>query len=164
MDEIFSDPSFDIACEQFRQIADHLAIPGDLRARLMYPKRAIAVSVPVRLDDGSTKVFQGDRVQHNFSMGPTKGGTRFAKSVTLGEVAALAMWMSWKCAIAGLPYGGAKGGVRAEPRELSLRELERLSRRYMQEMIAFIRPRTCVMGPDMRTNDPVTACVIHTYS
>jgi glutamate dehydrogenase (NAD(P)+) len=159
MDEIFSDPSFGIACEQFRQIADHLSIPDDLRARLMYPKRAITVSVPVRLDDGSTKVFQGYRVQHHLSMGPTKGGTRFAKSVTLGEVAALAMWMSWKCAIAGLPYGGAKGGVRAEPRELSNRELERLSRRYMQEMIPFIGPRTDVMGPDMGTNEQVTSGV-----
>src|SRR3984957_7139932 len=164
MDEIFSDPSFDIACEQFRQIADHLSIPDDLRARLMYPKRAITVSVPVRLDDGSTKVFQGYRVQHHLSMGPTKGGTRFAKSVTLGEVAALAMWMSWKCAIAGLPYGGAKGGVRAEPRELSLRELERLSRRYMQEMIPFIGPRTDVMGPDMGTNEQVMAWFMDTYS
>ena len=164
MDEIFSDPSFDIACEQFRQIADHLSIPDDLRARLMYPKRAITVSVPVRLDDGSTKVFQGYRVQHHLSMGPTKGGTRFAKTVTLGEVAALAMWMSWKCAIAGLPYGGAKGGVRAEPRELSLRELERLSRRYMQEMIPFIGPRTDVMGPDMGTNEQVMAWFMDTYS
>ena len=164
MDEIFSDPSFDIACEQFRQIADHLSIPDDLRARLMYPKRAITVSVPVRLDDGSTKVFQGYRVQHHLSMGPTKGGTRFAKSVTLGEVAALAMWMSWKCAIAGLPYGGAKGGVRAEPRELSVRELERLSRRYMQEMIPFIGPRTDVMGPDMGTNEQVMAWFMDTYS
>ena len=164
MDEIFSDPSFNIACEQFRGIADHLAIPDDLRARLMYPKRAIAVSVPVRLDNGSTKVFQGYRVQHHLSMGPTKGGTRFAKSVTLGEVAALAMWMSWKCAIAGLPYGGAKGGVRAEPRELSSRELERLSRRYMQEMIPFIGPRTDVMGPDMGTNEQVMAWFMDTYS
>src|SRR5258708_11254824 len=164
MDEIFSDPSFGIACEQFRQIADHLSIPDDLRARLMYPKRAITVSVPVRLDDGSTKVFQGYRVQDHLSMGPTKGGTRFAKSVTLGEVAALAMWMSWKCAIAGLPYGGAKGGVRAEPRELSNRELERLSRRYMQEMIPFIGPRTDVMGPDMGTNEQVMAWFMDTYS
>src|SRR5258708_16005332 len=86
MDEIFSDPSFGIACEQFRQIADHLSIPDDLRARLMYPKRAITVSVPVRLDDGSTKVFQGYRVQHHLSMGPTKGGPRFAKPVTLVQV------------------------------------------------------------------------------
>ena len=130
----------------------------------MYPKRSVTVSVPVRMDDGSTKLFQGYRVQHHLSMGPTKGGTRFASSVTIGEIAALAMWMSWKCAIAGLPYGGAKGGIRVEPRDLSGRELERLSRRYMQEMIPFIGPRTDIMGPDMGTNEQVMAWFMDTYS
>lgn len=126
----------------------------------MYPKRSVTVSVPVRMDDGSTKLFQGYRVQHHLSMGPTKGGTRFASSVTIGEIAALAMWMSWKCAIAGLPYGGAKGDIRVEPRDLSGRELERLSRRYMQEMIPFIGPRTNIMG----TNEKVMAWFMDTYS
>lgn len=130
----------------------------------MYPKRSVTVSVPVRMDDGSTKLFQGYRVQHHLSMGPTKGGTRFASSVTIGEIAALAMWMSWKCAIAGLPYGGANGGIRVEPRDLSGRELERLSRRYMQEMIPFIGPRTDIMGPDMGTNEKVMAWFMDTYS
>jgi glutamate dehydrogenase (NAD(P)+) len=130
----------------------------------MFPKRAITVAVPVRMDDGSVRVFQGYRVQHHLSMGPTKGGTRFSMSVTIGEVAALAMWMSWKCALAGLPYGGAKGGVQCDPRTLSPIELERVSRRYMQEMIPFIGPRTDIMGPDMGTNEKVMAWFMDTYS
>jgi glutamate dehydrogenase (NAD(P)+) len=116
------------------------------------------------MEDGSTRLFQGYRVQHHLSMGPTKGGTRFAATVTIGEIAALAMWMSWKCAIAGLPYGGAKGGIQVEPRELAPGELERLSRRYMQEMIPFIGPRTDIMGPDMGTNEQVMAWFMDTYS
>ena len=116
MQQIYSDPTFQMACDQFELIADHLQIPGNLRARLMYPKRSIVVAVPVRMDDGSTQLFQGYRVQHTLSMGPTKGGTRFGTTVTIGEVAALAMWMSWKCALAGLPYGGGKGGVYVDPR------------------------------------------------
>jgi glutamate dehydrogenase/leucine dehydrogenase len=102
---IYSDPTFQMACDQFESIADYLRIPSDFRNRLMYPKRSIVVSVPVRMDDGSTQLLQGYRVQHTLFMGPTKGGTRFATSVTIGEVAALAMWMSWKCALAGLPSG-----------------------------------------------------------
>jgi len=153
-----------MACDQFELIADYLQIPSDLRIRLMYPKRSIVVSVPVRMDDGSTQSLQGYRVQHTLFMGPTKGGTRFATSVTIGEVAALAMWMSWKCALAGLPYGGAKGGVSVDPRKLSGNELERLSRRYMQEMIPFIGPHIDIMGPDMGTNEQVMAWFMDTYS
>ena len=164
MEHIFSDPTFTVACQQFRAIAEYLSIPISLRERLMYPKRTITVSIPVRMDDGSTRLFQGYRVQHHLSMGPTKGGTRFASSVTVGEVAALAMWMSWKCAIAGLPYGGAKGGVCVEPRELSSWELEKLSRRYLQEMIPFIGPKTDIMGPDMGTNEQVMGWFMDTYS
>ena len=121
-------------------VADHLDIPEDERARLLYPKRAIAISVPVHMDDGRTEVFQGYRVQHHLTLGPTKGGTRFSSSLDVGEVAALAIWMSWKCALAGLPYGGAKGGVACDPPALSPRELEAVSRRYMQEMIPFVGP------------------------
>ena len=161
---IYSDPTFQMACDQFELIADYLQIPSDLRIRLMYPKRSIVVSVPVRMDDGSTQSLQGYRVQHTLFMGPTKGGTRFATSVTIGEVAALAMWMSWKCALAGLPYGGAKGGVSVDPRKLSGNELERLSRRYMQEMIPFIGPHIDIMGPDMGTNEQVMAWFMDTYS
>ena len=153
-----------MACDQFALIADYLQIPSDLRDRLMYPKRSIVVSVPVRMDDGSTQLLQGYRIQHTLFMGPTKGGTRFATSVTIGEVAALAMWMSWKCALAGLPYGGAKGGVSVDPRKLSGNEIERLSRRYMQEMIPFIGPHIDIMGPDMGTNEQVMAWFMDTYS
>jgi glutamate dehydrogenase (NAD(P)+) len=164
MQHIYSDPTFQMACDQFGLIAEHLQIPKDLRERIMYPKRSIAVTVPVRMDDGSTQVFQGYRVQHTLAMGPTKGGTRFGPTVTMGEVAALAMWMSWKCALAGLPYGGSKGGVYVDPRKLSAGELERLSRRYMQEMIPFIGPHTDIMGPDMGTNETVMAWFMDTYS
>src|ERR1700678_147403 len=164
MQHIYSDPTFQLACDQFMQLANYINIPPSLRDRLMFPKRSITVAVPVRMDDGSVRVFEGYRVQHHLSMGPTKGGTRFATSVTIGEVAALAMWMSWKCALAGLPYGGAKGGVACEPRSLSPGELERLSRRYMQEMIPFIGPRTDIMGPDMGTNEKVMAWFMDTCS
>src|SRR5262249_26332851 len=109
-------------------------------------------------------VFEGYRVQHLLTRGPTKGGTRFARSVDIGEVAALAIWMSWKCALAGLPYGGAKGGVTVDPRAISMRELEALSRRYMQEMIPFVGPHTDVMAPDMGTNEQVMAWFMDTYS
>jgi len=161
---LYSGPTFDMARRQFEQIADHLQIAHDERDRLLLPKRTIAVSCPIHRDDGSTAVFQGYRVQHHLTMGPTKGGTRFAPSVDLGEVAALAVWMSWKCALAGLPYGGGKGGVTVDPYSLSPRELEALSRRYMQEMIPFVGPHTDVMAPDMGTNEQVMAWFMDTYS
>ena len=164
MQHIYSDPTFQLACDQFKLIADYINVPPALRDRLMFPKRSITVAVPVRMDDGAVRVFEGYRVQHHLSMGPTKGGTRFAPSVNIGEVAALAMWMSWKCALAGLPYGGAKGGVQCDPRSLSVAELERLSRRYMAEMIPFIGPRTDIMGPDMGTNEQVMTWFMDTYS
>jgi glutamate dehydrogenase (NAD(P)+) len=161
---IYTGPVFEMARQQFKVIADHLEIPLDERARLLYPKRAIAVSCPIHRDDGSIAVYQGYRVQHHLTLGPTKGGTRFALSVDIGEVAALAIWMSWKCALAGLPYGGAKGGVTVDPPALSRHELESLSRRYMQEMIPFVGPHTDVMAPDMGTNEQVMAWFMDTYS
>ncbi len=161
---IYTGPVFEMARTQFATIADHLEIPADERARLLYPKRAIAVSVPVHMDDGRTEVFQGYRVQHHLTLGPTKGGTRFSRTLDIGEVAALAIWMSWKCALAGLPYGGAKGGVACDPPALSRRELEAVSRRYMQEMIPFVGPETDVMAPDMGTNEQVMAWFMDTYS
>ena len=109
-------------------------------------------------------MFEGYRVQHHLTLGPAKGGTRFAANVDIGEVAALAIWMSWKCALAGLPYGGAKGGVAVDPRALSLHELENLSRRYMQEMIPFVGPHIDVMAPDMGTNEQIMAWFMDTYS
>jgi glutamate dehydrogenase (NAD(P)+) len=161
---IYSGPVFDMARQQFQVIADHLEIPLDERDRLLYPKRAITVSCPIHRDDGRIAVYQGYRVQHHLTLGPTKGGTRFSPSLDIGEVAALAIWMSWKCALAGLPYGGAKGGVTVEPRALSRHELENLSRRYMQEMIPFVGPHTDVMAPDMGTNEQVMAWFMDTYS
>src|SRR5271170_4899418 len=161
---IYSDPTYDMACEQFRVIADYMNIDPQLRPRMLYPKRAMAVNLPIHRDDGSVEVFAGYRVQHHLAFGPTKGGVRFAPHVSLGEVAALAMWMSWKCALTGLPYGGAKGGVSCDPRKLSIRELERLTRRYTQEMIPFIGPQVDVMAPDMGTNEQVMAWMMDSYS
>src|SRR5271154_1399904 len=145
--DIYADPAYAMATEQFQVIADYLGIDDSMRARMLQPKRSVIVTLPIRRDDGHIETFQGYRVQHHLTMGPTKGGTRFHPSVSLGEVTALAIWMSWKCALTGLPYGGAKGGIPVDTRTLSLRELEALSRRYMQEMIPFIGERTDVMGP-----------------
>ena len=164
MTSIYTGPVFEMARTQFGIIADHLEIPIDERDRLLYPKRSITVSVPIHMDDGRTVVFQGYRVQHHLTLGPTKGGTRFSSNLDVGEVAALAIWMSWKCALAGLPYGGAKGGVACDPPSLSRRELEAVSRRYMQEMIPFVSPQTDVMAPDMGTNEQVMAWFMDTYS
>jgi glutamate dehydrogenase (NAD(P)+) len=150
--------------QQFDMIADHLCIPNGERRRLLYPKRAVTVSCPIHRDDGSIEVFEGYRVQHHLTLGPTKGGTRFSQHVDIGEVAALAVWMSWKCALAGLPYGGAKGGVTVDPSSLSSRELEALSRRYMVEMIPFVGSHTDIMAPDMGTNEQVMAWFMDTYS
>jgi glutamate dehydrogenase (NAD(P)+) len=161
---LFSGPVFEMAAKQFEIVADHLGISHDERPRLLLPKRAIAVSVPIHRDNGTTQVFQGYRVQHHLTLGPTKGGTRFSPDLEIGEVAALAVWMSWKCALAGLPYGGAKGGVACDPWNLSLRELEAVSRRYMQELIPFVGPHTDVMAPDLGTNEQTMAWFMDTYS
>ena len=161
---IYTGPVFDMAKEQFYTVADYLGIPEDERDRLLYPKRAITVSIPVHNDDGREVVYQGYRVQHHLTLGPTKGGTRYSPKLDVGEVAALAIWMSWKCALCGLPYGGAKGGVNCDPYKLSRRELETVSRRYMQEMIPFVGPHTDVMAPDMGTNEQVMAWFMDTYS
>jgi glutamate dehydrogenase (NAD(P)+) len=161
---LYAGPVFEMATRQFHIIADHLNIPLDERERLLLPKRAIAVSCPIHMDDGRTAVFQGFRVQHHLTLGPAKGGTRFSADVDLGEIAALAIWMSWKCALAELPYGGGKGGVAVDPLSLSRRELENLSRRYMEEMIPFVGPRTDIMAPDMGTNEQIMAWFMDTYS
>jgi glutamate dehydrogenase (NAD(P)+) len=161
---IYDDDVFRMACEQFQVIADYLNIDKNERDRLMFPKRSMAVSLPVHMDDGSTRVFQGYRVQHHLTLGATKGGTRFSPELSMGETAALAMWMSWKCALANLPYGGAKGGITVDPAKVSHRELEAVSRRYMQEMIPFVGPHTDIMGPNMGTNEQVMAWFMDTYS
>lgn len=163
-DPIYSDPVFHMAKRQFDVIADYLEISPGNRERLIYPKRAVSVALPVKRDDGSVEVFHGYRVQHHLAIGPTKGGTRYSSNLTIGECAALAVWMSWKCALTNLPYGGAKGGVRVDPHTLSKRELELVSRRYMQEMIPFVGPHMDVMAPDMGTNEQVMAWFMDTYS
>ncbi len=162
--ELYDHPTFQMACRQFDLVADYLQLPDKDRDRLKFPKRSLTVALPVRLDDGSHRVFAGYRVQHHLTLGPTKGGLRYHPEVTLGEVAAMAMWMSWKCALTGLPYGGAKGGITCDPAGLSLAELERLTRRYTQEMIPFIGPHVDVMAPDLGTNEQVMAWMMDTYS
>jgi glutamate dehydrogenase (NAD(P)+) len=162
--QLYDHPTFRMACQQFDLVADHLEMPSAERDRIKYPKRTLAVALPIHLDDGSTRVFPGYRVQHHLTLGPTKGGLRYHPDVTPGEVAALAMWMSWKCALTGLPYGGAKGGIACDPGKLSRDELERLTRRYTQEMIPFIGPQVDVMAPDLGTNEQVMAWIMDTYS
>jgi glutamate dehydrogenase (NAD(P)+) len=162
--QVYDHPSFRMASQQFDEVADYLGIPEGTRDRVKYPKRAITVAVPIRRDDGRTEVFTGYRVQHHLALGPTKGGLRFHPDVALGEVAALAMWMSWKCSLVGLPYGGAKGGVIVNTRDLSQTELERLSRRYMQEITPFIGPNVDIPAPDVGTNEQVMAWMMDTYS
>jgi glutamate dehydrogenase (NAD(P)+) len=152
------------AVAQFDQAVPHAKIPDDIAERLRYPERSIIVSVPVRLDAGPRTVFPGYRVQHSSIVGPTKGGIRYDPGVTLGECAALAMWMTWKCALLRLPYGGAKGGVRCDPRSLSTDELERLTRRFTSELLPFIGPQEDIPAPDMATNEQTMAWMMDTYS
>lgn len=161
---IYSSTVFQQACNQFDIAADILGMDPGLRERTKRPRRCMIVSMPVRMDNGKIEIFEGYRVQHNLSTGPAKGGIRFHQDVTLGEVAALAMWMSWKCSLVGLPYGGAKGGVVVNPRLLSQTELERLSRRYTQEIMPFIGPNVNIPAPDVGTNEQVMAWMMDTYS
>jgi glutamate dehydrogenase (NAD(P)+) len=164
LDEFMQSPAYVMACQQYERVADILDIGQSERIRTKMPKRALIVSVPTRMDDGRTEMFTGYRVQHHLSVGPTKGGLRYHPDVTLGEVAALAMWMSWKCSLCGLPYGGAKGGITCDPRKMSRGELERMTRRFAQEMIPFIGPHVDVMAPDLGTNEQTMAWIMDTYS
>jgi glutamate dehydrogenase (NAD(P)+) len=157
-------PLYRMAVAQFDQAMPYAAIPEDIADRLRVPERAVIVSVPVRLDDSSLAVFPGYRVQHSSITGPTKGGIRYDVDVTLGECAALAMWMTWKCALLRLPYGGAKGGVRCDPRAMSQDELERLTRRFTSELLPFIGPQEDIPAPDMATNEQTMAWMMDTYS
>jgi glutamate dehydrogenase (NAD(P)+) len=157
-------PLFHTARSQFEQALPYADVDDHVAERLRYPERSFVVSVPVHLDDGSLRVFPAYRVQHSNVLGPTKGGVRYDPHVTLGECAALAMWMTWKCALLRLPYGGAKGGVRCAPRELSEGELERLTRRYTAEMMPVIGPQEDVPAPDMATDEKTMAWMMDTYS
>ena len=162
--EEFNTSTFRLAVAQFEEAADRLALDPRLRERLKFPQRALIVSVPIRMDDGSVKVYAGYRVQHDTALGPSKGGVRFHPEVNLGEVAALAMWMTWKCALVGLPYGGAKGGIRVGPEKLSRSELERLTRRYTAEIAPLIGPEEDIAAPDVGTNAQVMAWMMDTFS
>jgi glutamate dehydrogenase (NAD(P)+) len=152
------------AVAQLDMVAARLGLDPDIHERLRHPRRALVVSVPVRMDSGKTEVFTGYRVHHNTVLGPTKGGLRYAPDVSLGEVSALAMLMSWKCALMGLPYGGAKGGVRCSPRGLSAREREHLTRRYTAEIMLLIGPDLDIPAPDLGTDEQTMAWMMDTYS
>jgi len=163
-DELLRNPVFAMAATQFDGVADFLGLSEELRERTKWPKRLITVTVPIRHDDGSVKVYFGHRVQHHLTRGPVKGGLRYHPRVDLGEVAALAMWMNWKCALMDLPFGGGKGGITCDPRTMSPGELERITRRYTMEMIPFIGPDIDIMAPDMGTNEQTMAWMTDTYS
>ena len=153
-----------VAVEQFNRAADLLALDQDLRSRLLEPRRSLVVNFPVRMDDGEMRSFTGYRVQHALTVGPTKGGIRYAPAVSLGECAALAMWMTYKCALLDLPFGGAKGGVRCDPNRLSDGELERLTRRYASEILPLIGPDVDIPAPDMATGEREMSWFMDTYS
>jgi glutamate dehydrogenase (NAD(P)+) len=155
---------YEIAVAQFDAAADKLNLSPDLREVLRYPKRELTVHFPVRMDDGYIRMFTGYRVQHNVNRGPAKGGIRYSPDVTLDEVKALAMWMTWKCAVVDIPYGGAKGGVVCDPKHMSKAELERLTRRYATEIAVLIGPKSDIPAPDVNTNAQVMAWIMDTIS
>jgi glutamate dehydrogenase (NAD(P)+) len=155
---------FRIAQQQFDTAADLLDLADNIRAVLRVPQRELSVNFPVKMDDGSTQVFTGYRVQHNLGRGPVKGGIRYHPSVDIDEVRALAMWMTWKCALVNIPYGGAKGGVIVDPKQLSLGELERLTRRFATEIGILLGPEKDIPAPDMGTNAQMMAWIMDTIS
>jgi glutamate dehydrogenase (NAD(P)+) len=156
--------TYRMAVRQLEIAAQRLDLEPGIAERLRSPMRCMMVSVPVQMDSGETRVFVGYRVHHNLVLGPGKGGLRYHPTVTLGEVSALAMWMTWKCALVGLPFGGAKGGIRCDPLPMSPAERERLTRRYTQEMLLVIGPQEDIMAPDVNTNEETMAWVMDTYS
>src|SRR5437899_466567 len=155
---------FEIAQKQFDTAADHLKLESWLRDVLRRPKRQLIVSVPTKMDDGSIRVFEGYRVQHNLARGPAKGGIRYHPNVTLDEVKALASWMTWKCATVNIPYGGGKGGVVCDPKNMSQHELEGMTRRYASEISVIIGPERDIPAPDVYTNAQTMAWIMDTYS
>lgn len=163
MQEYYNE-TFVNAQKQLDEVAQLMNLDAGVHERLRYPRKALIVSVPIKLDNGQTRVFSGYRVQHDQSLGPTKGGIRFHHEVNLGEVAALSMWMTWKCALLNLPYGGAKGGVCCFPEEMSQNEMERLARRYTTEILSMIGPEKDIPAPDMYTNEQTMAWIMDTYS
>jgi len=159
-----SSPVYQMACKQLQTVAGVMDCDPGIIERLSVPKRSLVVSIPIRMDNGETHCFPGYRVQHSLTSGASKGGLRYAPSVDLGEVAALSMWMSWKCGIMNLPFSGAKGGIACDPTCMSLGELERLTRRYTEEVLPIIGPRIDVMAPDLGTDEQTMAWIMDTYS
>jgi len=155
---------YDVAVAQFDEAAERLGLSQAMRAILRKPKRELIVNFPVRMDNGDVEMFTGYRVQHNINRGPAKGGIRFSPAVSLDEVRALAMWMTWKCAVVGIPFGGAKGGVICDPHIMSRTELERMTRRYTTEISIIMGPNSDIPAPDMNTNPQVMAWMMDTYS
>jgi glutamate dehydrogenase (NAD(P)+) len=160
----YATPIYQMAVAQFEQAAAAINLDPNVWQRFVAPKRALLVSVPIRLEDGSVRVFAGYRVHHDNTLGPSKGGVRYHPDLTLGEVCAMAMWMTWKCALVGLPFGGAKGGVRCDPHALTRIELQRLTRRYTAEILPLLGPEIDVPAPDMGTNEQTMAWMMDTYS
>jgi len=156
--------TYRMAMRQLDLVAKRLGLDSGVHDRLRWPKRCLVVSVPVSIDNGETEVFTGYRVQHNLALGPGKGGLRYHPDVNLGDVSALAMWMSWKCALVGLPFGGAKGGIRCDPVRMSWTELERMTRRYTQEILLVIGPQVDILAPDVNTDEETMAWIMDTYS
>ena len=152
------------ALEQLDAVAARIALEPHIHARLRQPRRALTVAIPVAMDAGGEQVFTGYRVQHNLARGPAKGGMRFSPAVDEDEVKALAMWMTWKCAVVSIPYGGAKGGVTVDPKALTPRELERLTRRFTAELLPIIGPEKDIPAPDVGTNAQVMAWMMDAYS
>lgn len=156
--------AWEIALQQLDEVAKEISLDPGIHQILKHPKRSLTVSIPIRMDDGNIKVFTGFRIQHNINRGPAKGGIRYHPNVTLDEVKALAMWMTWKCAVVGIPYGGAKGGIICDPKKLSLGEIERLTRRYISEIISIIGPEMDIPAPDVNTNPQIMGWIMDTYS
>lgn len=155
---------WNMACRQLDRVAERMGLDPNIHAKMRHCQRSLVVSVPIRMDDGHVEVFEGYRVQHNSERGPTKGGVRYHPSVTLDEVKALAMLMTWKCAVIGLPYGGAKGGIVCDPSQMSLGEIERMTRRFTSEISIIIGPAKDIPAPDVNTNPQVMSWMMDTYS
>src|SRR6266699_2598222 len=162
--EIKEDNPFESMMSRFDRAAQLLDLDPDLYAVMRVPNRELKVYIPTRMDSGRIQVFEGYRVQHNFARGPAKGGIRYSPDVSLDEIRALAAWMTWKCAVVNVPFGGAKGGIICDPQQMSMGELERMTRRYAAELLDFIGPEKDVPAPDMNTNEQTMAWIMDTYS
>src|SRR3954449_10942387 len=162
--EIKEENPFESMMSRFDRAAQLLNLDPDLYAVMRVPNRELKVYIPVRMDSGRMEVFEGFRVQHNFARGPAKGGIRYSPDVNIDEVRALAAWMTWKCAVVNVPFGGAKGGIICDPQQMSMGELERMTRRYAAELLDFIGPEKDVPAPDMNTNEQTMAWIMDTYS